>query len=172
MTRPGRNPGRPVGVTIVTILEVIIGIGDVIIGSVLLFLALIAGVLGGGAVATALFLIDLVVIGLGVFSLVLAYGLWTGKRWAWILSVIGAIIGVILGVLVIAVSLAGGSGILESLSSSPRQPLVPIVVYGLILACLSTRNVRTFFGRIPCANCGAPSQSAANFCDRCGIRLG
>jgi hypothetical protein len=172
LTRPGRHPGRPVGVNIVTLLEIIIGIGDVIIGAVLLVLALIAGVLVGGALATALFLIDFVVIGLGIFSLVLAYGLWTGKRWAWILSVIGAIIGIVLGVLVIAVSLVEGSGILESLSSSPRQPLVPIIVYGLILAFLSTRNVRTFFGRIPCADCGASSQSGANFCDRCGTRLG
>jgi len=72
----------------------------------------------------ALLLIDLVAIGLGIFSLTLAYGVWTGKRWAWPLSVIGAIIGIILGVLVIAVNLAGGSGILESLSSSPRENLL------------------------------------------------
>jgi len=141
------RPGRPAGVTIVTILEIIIGIGDVIIGSVLLILALIAGVLVGGALASALFFIDFVVIGLGIFSLVLAYGLWTGKRWAWTLSVIGAIIGIILGVLVIAVNLAAGSGILESLSSSPREPLVPIILYGLILVFLCTRNVRAFFGQ-------------------------
>jgi zinc-ribbon domain len=142
------RPGRPIGVTILTILEIIIGIGDVSIGVVLLILALVSGILVGGAVATALFLIDFVVIGLGIFSLVLAYGLWTGKGWAWTLSVVGAIVGIILGVLVVAVNLAGGSGILESLSSSPREPLVPIAVYALILACLSTRNVRGFFGRL------------------------
>jgi uncharacterized membrane protein (DUF2068 family) len=83
-------------------LEIIIGIGDVTIGTVLLMLALTAGVLGG-ALAAALFLIDFVAIGLGIFSLTLAYGLWTGKRWAWTPAVIGAIIGILLGVLVIAV---------------------------------------------------------------------
>ena len=117
------RPGRPVGVLIITILQIIIGIGDIITGTVLLILALIVGGLGG-MLATALLLIDLVAIGLGIFSLTLAYGVWTGKRWAWPLSVIGAIIGIILGVLIIAVNLAEGSGILESLSSSPRENLL------------------------------------------------
>jgi hypothetical protein len=214
------RPGRPVGVTILTILQIFSGIGDLIIGAVLLILAVLAGVLVGGALSTALFLLDFVVIGLGIFSFALAYGLWTGKRWAWTLSVIGAIIGIILGVLTVALSLVGGSGIVASLSS-----LVPIALYALILAYLSTRNVRAFFGRlggvalvrpavpasvgqpyvpptpptqspypqpsvqqpyypqpeafpqpatwgpIACANCGAPNQPGANFCDRCGTRL-
>ena len=218
------RPGRPIGVTILTILQIFSGIGDLIIGALLLILALIAGVLVGGPLATALYLLDFVVIGLGIFSFALAYGLWTGKRWAWTLSVIGAIIGILLGVLTVAGSLVGGSGILASLSS-----LVPIALYALILAYLSTRNVRAFFGRlggvafvrppvpasvgqpymppmppaqspyaqpsvqqpyypqpeafpqpapqpatwgqIACANCGAPNQPGANFCDRCGTRL-
>jgi len=142
------RPGRPIGIIILTILQIIIGIGDIIIGIVLLILVLIAGVLVGDPLATALFLIDFVVIGLGIFSLVLAYGLWTGKRWAWTISVIEAIIGISLGVLVIVVNLAEGKGILESLSSSPREPLVPIIVYALILGLLMTTSVRTFFGGI------------------------
>lgn len=211
------RPGRPVGVTILTILQIFSGIGDLIIGALLLILAVLAGVLVGGALATALFLLDFVVIGLGIFSFILAYGLWTGKRWAWILSVIGAIFGIVLGVLIVALSLVSGNGILESLAS-----FVPIVLYVLILVYLSTRNVRAFFGRlggvalmrppapmpvgqpyvpptqspypqpsvqqpyypqpeafpqpatwgqIACANCGAPNQAGASFCDRCGTRL-
>ena len=141
------RPRRPIGVAILTILQIIIGIGDVILGTVLLSAALTAGVLVGGILATALFLVDCVAIGLGMFSLAVAYGLWTRKRWAWRLGVIGAIIGIILGAVVVSIRLVGGSGIFESLSSSPREPLVPIVIYAIILACLSTRNVRTFFSR-------------------------
>jgi hypothetical protein len=137
------RPGRPVGVTILTILQIFSGIGDLIIGAVLLILAVLAGLVVGGALATAVFLLDFVVMGLGIFSFGLAYGLWTGKGWAWILSVIGAIIGIVLGVLTIALSLVGGSRILASLGS-----LVPIALYALILAYLSTRNVRAFFGRV------------------------
>ncbi|MGA2972920.1 MAG: zinc-ribbon domain-containing protein [Candidatus Bathyarchaeia archaeon] len=137
------RPGRPVGVTILTILQIFSGIGDLFFGALLLILAVLAGVLVGGALATALFLLDFVVIGLGIFSFALAYGLWTGKRWAWTLSVIGAIIGIVLGALIVALSLVAGSGILESLAI-----LVPIALYVLILAYLSTRNVRAFFGRL------------------------
>lgn len=209
------RPGRPAGVTVLTILQIISGLGDIAIGLVLFILAVLAGVLIGGPLVTLLFLLDFVIIGLGIFSFALAYGLWKGKRWAWTLSVIGSIIGIILGVSTLVVSFVEGSGLAGSLAN-----IVPIALYVIILAYLNSGNVRAFFGRtggfalmrpsvqapvgqpyvpptqspypqpsvqqpyyqqsspqptpwgpIACANCGAPNQPGANFCDRCGTRL-
>lgn len=136
------RPPRPVGVAVLTVLQVISGLGDIAIGAVLLILAVIAGALIGGALVTLLFLLDFVVMGLGIFSFILAYGLWTGKGWAWALSLIGAIIGIVLGAMTIIVSYAEGSGLIASFAS-----IVPIVLYLIILAYLNTGNVRAFFGR-------------------------
>jgi len=214
------RPPRPVGVTVLTILQILSGLGDITIGAVLLILAVLAGALIGGALVTLLFLLDFVVIALGIFSFIMAYGLWTGKGWAWILTLIGAIIGIILGIIFaimsITVGFVEGSGLYESLASI----VCTIVFYLIILVYLNSGNVRAFFGRtggyavmrppipppvgqpyvpptqspypqpsvqqpyypqaspqptpwgpIACANCGAPNQPGANFCDRCGTRL-
>ncbi len=130
---------RPVGVTILTILQIISGIGDILIGTLLILAYAVAtALIGGGPLPTAFLLLAIVAFGLGIFSFALAYGLWAGKGWAWGLSVIGAIIGLTLG----AISLAVGGLTLESFTS-----LLPIVLYALILVYLNTGNVRAFFGR-------------------------
>lgn len=132
------RPTRPTGVTILTVLQILSGIGDILIGTILLFATLVLGVLGGGVLAPAFLLLGLLAFAMGIFSFVLAYGLWTGKGWAWILSIIGAIIGLVLGVLGLFV----GGLTLESLAD-----LVPIILSVLILAYLNTNTVRAFFGR-------------------------
>jgi hypothetical protein len=136
------RPQRPLGVAVLTILQILSGLGDIAIGAVLAILAVIAGIVVGGPVATLLFLLDFVVIGLGIFSLIMAYGLWTGKGWAWALSMIGAIIGIILGVVSLIVTYIEGRGLFESLSY-----IIPTVLYVIMLPYLITGNVRAFFGR-------------------------
>jgi hypothetical protein len=135
------RPGRPLGVTILTILQVISGIGDIALGALLIFVYVVFAALGG-LLAIALLVLGVVAIGLGIFSFVLAYGLWAGKGWAWVLSIVGAILGLIFGVLSLVVSLVSGGLTLEEIAE-----LVPIILYLLILVYLSTRNVRAFFGR-------------------------
>jgi hypothetical protein len=137
------RPGRPIGVTILTILQVISGIGDIALGTLLILAYIVATtIVGGGFLATALLLLGFVAFGLGILSFVLAYGLWAGKGWAWVLSIVGGIIGLILGVLSLASSLASGGLTLETIAE-----VVPIILYLVILVYLSTRNVRAFFGR-------------------------
>jgi len=137
------RPGRPIGVTILTILQVISGIGDIGLGILLIFAYVVSTALvGGGFLATALLLLGFVAFGLGILSFALAYGLWAGKGWAWGLSIVGAIIGLIFGVLSLVSSLVSGGLTLENIAD-----LVPIILCLLILVYLSTRNVRAFFGR-------------------------
>lgn len=133
------RPGRPLGIMILTILEIISGIGDIVLGVILLLAYALFSVLpGGGFLGTAFLLLGMVAFGLGIFSFALAYGLWTGKGWAWGLSIIGALIGLSLGVF----GLALGNLTVESLAN-----LIPIILSALVLVYLNTGAVRAFFGR-------------------------
>jgi uncharacterized membrane protein (DUF2068 family) len=135
--------GRPVGITVLTILQVISGIAEVGLGIILVLGYVVLTALAGGSLfATALLLLGIVAFGLGVLSFVLAYGLWAGKGWGWVLSIVVAIIGLIFGVLSLVSSLVFGGLTLENFAG-----LVPIILYLLVLVYLSTRNVRAFFGR-------------------------
>jgi hypothetical protein len=128
------RPPRPLGVSILAVLQVVGGLGDVFIGILLLFL----GLPGGGLAADASLLLGILALSLGILSFILAFGLWTGKGWAWTLGVIGATIGLILGVLGILVI---------GIQPLSLTYLIPIVLYALILAYLNTNGVRAFFGR-------------------------
>ena len=127
------RPRRPVGVLILTVLQIFSGIGDMLLGILLLLAALIGGLLG-----TAFLMLSMIAFGLGIFSFILASGLWSGRGWAWGLSVIGAIIGLVLG----ALGLAFGGLTIESLTN-----LIPITLSVLVLVYLNTSIVRYFFGR-------------------------
>ena len=133
------RPARPFGVLVLTILQIISGIGDLFLGIILLLAyAVVSALIGGGFLGTAFLLLGMVAFGLGIFSFALAYGLWTGKGWAWGLSIIGALIGLALGVL----GLALGGLTIESLTN-----LIPIILSALVLVYLNTDAVRAFFGR-------------------------
>jgi hypothetical protein len=133
------RPRRPVGVIILTILQIFSGIGDILLGILLLVAyAVINALLGPVLLAVAFLSLSIVAFSLGIFSFVLAYGLWSGKGWAWGLSIIGAIIGLALG----ALGLAFGGLTIEGLTN-----LIPITLSVLVLAYLNTSNVRAFFGR-------------------------
>lgn len=171
------RPARPVGVGVLTILQIFSGIYLVAVGAVLVILAVIGGVPIGNPVAILLFLLNFVAIALGIFSFIMAYGLWTGKGWAWTLSLIGAIIGIILGVPSLVAYFVERAGLVGILAN-----IVPIALYVLILAYLNSGNVRALFVRtggyhqqgawegVACPNCGSPNQTGG-FCDRCGTRF-
>ena len=126
---------RPIGVTILAALQAIGGLlfllggaGMMMVGSLMPmegfampFLGALAGAVGG------IFLI------LGIISLVIAFGLFTGKGWAWLCSLIFAVIGIILALLQAIGSL--GSAIL------------PIVIYLIIIYYLTRSHVKAFFGK-------------------------
>ena len=119
---------RPLGVTIIAILTAIGGI---------VFLATgIAGVVASpfvsefSGLSAATGIISLL---LGIAYLVMAYGLWKGKRWAWTITLILSVIGIILAVASIAVGNVGA--------------IVSIIIHGIVIYYLYRPNVKAFFGK-------------------------
>lgn len=78
---------RPLGVTIIAILNLIVGIIGIAVGIPLLIVG-----------------VGIVLVVIGIASIVMAYGLWNGKGWAWIITLILSVIGIISGI----VSISGG----------------------------------------------------------------
>ena len=120
-------------------------------------------------------LIGIVVAVIGLLYLGLAWGLWTGKGWAWILSLVLAALGLIVSLI--------------ALVRGRFLTIVILVLDAIILFYLFKPNVRAFFGEqktssqtMPetgttaqpasstrfCTNCGAPSQANEKFCSHCG----
>ncbi len=136
------RPARPFGILMLTILQIVSGIGDILLGIVLILAYAVASALvGGGLLATAFLLLGIVAFGLGIFSFVLAYGIWIGKGLVWGLSMIGALIGLALGLFGLASSASAGLT-LESLTN-----LIPIILSAIVIVYLNTGPVRAFFGR-------------------------
>jgi uncharacterized membrane protein HdeD (DUF308 family) len=107
---------RPVGVTIVAILTVIGGL--IFLGFGLLFL---------------IFGIGIILLALGIAYMVMAYGLWKGKGWAWTITLILSAIGIVVALISIA---AGNIGAIFS-----------IVIHGVVIYYLYRPNVKAFFGK-------------------------
>jgi len=172
---------RPFGITLLAVLHVLQAIVFFLGGIALIALGALLrrGFFGvhrllGGAAS----LIGVVVIVLGLLYLVLAWGLWSGKGWAWIVSLILAALGIIISLILL---LRGGLG-----------TLIVLILDIIIIYYLLTPRVRTFFGESKpaqqpqrgiqsvqstpqptggskfCSNCGAPVQGNEKFCVHCG----
>jgi hypothetical protein len=169
---------RPIGITLLAVLHVI--------QAVILFLGGIGLIALGAFIRRGLFglprflngvayLIGVVVLIIGLLYLGLAWGLWTGKGWAWILSLILTALGLI--------------GSLISLVRGGFGMVVVLILDAAILYYLFRPTVRVFFGeqKAPpqpeamttstaqpptatrfCSNCGAPTQGSEKFCSHCG----
>jgi uncharacterized membrane protein HdeD (DUF308 family) len=108
---------RPLGVTIIAILLVLAGVISLVGGLILLII-----------------LVGFVFLALGIAYLVMAYGLWKGKGWAWTISLILSVIGIITGIVYITQdNLAGG--------------IASIIINGVIIYYLYRPNVKAFFGK-------------------------
>jgi lysylphosphatidylglycerol synthetase-like protein (DUF2156 family) len=173
-----KTGARPLGITLLTVLHVL--------QAIFLFLGGIALIVLGAAIRRSLFglprllsgavsLIGVVVVVIGLLYLGLAWGLWTGKGWAWILSLVLAALGLIVSLI--------------SLVRGHFGPIVVLILDAIILYYLCRPKVRAFFGeqKIPsqpapvtvstsqptaatrfCSNCGAPAQGNEKFCSHCG----
>ncbi|HJR84430.1 MAG TPA: hypothetical protein VJ772_03570 [Nitrososphaeraceae archaeon] len=152
---------RPVGVTIIAILAIIGGILLLFGGIAFVALAPILSQINtindnnssnssfslniNGTDVTvpknALFLLGgfLGIIGgmlivIGIAGFVVAWGLLTGKGWAWIVAIIVAIISIILNLIVVI------SGALEN--------IIGLIIYGIIIYYLYRPSVKSYFGRV------------------------
>ena len=108
---------RPLGVTIIAILLVIAGIISFVSGLILLII-----------------LIGIVPLALGIAYLVMAYGLWKGRGWAWTISLILSGIGIVMGIVYIIQDNLGGG-------------IASIIINGVIIYYLNRPNVKAFFGK-------------------------
>ena len=179
---------RPLGVTLLAILHVLQAILAFIVGLVLVTVGAflprflvrmprlfrytgLVEVIGG------------VVIMVALLYLLLSYGLWSGKGWAWTVSLILAGLGIVFSLTALIVR--GGLG-----------AIITLILDAVIIYYLTRINVKAFFGKaqiptygpIPqptsqpqsmnasgpprfCANCGAPVIAGVKFCSHCGSKL-
>ena len=129
------KPPRPGGVTVLSILDFIGGILAFLVG---LFVVAVGGSgllaqLGYGLFSGFVVVAGVAVVIIGLLSLLLGYGMWTGKGWAWLLAVILYALGALSSLL----SLAGGS----------FGSIVSLVIYGLLLWYLWKPHVKAYFGK-------------------------
>jgi len=139
---------RPFGVTLVTILQVLLGIlvllGGVALTSVGFVLPEIIPHVRWFALRSLIFGLGLLVFALIDFTL--AFGLWNGKGWAWIGSLAFALIGIIFSVL--------------SLFVNPRiGELVSLIIDLVIVYYLMQPRVHAYFGGAAISALAPPSQT-------------
>jgi lysylphosphatidylglycerol synthetase-like protein (DUF2156 family) len=169
---------RPLGITLLSVLH--------ILQAILFFLGGVALIVLGAFIRRGLFgpprllhgvvsLIGVVVVVIGLLYVGLAWGLWTGKGWAWVLSLVLAVLGLIVSLIALVRGRFGA--------------IVVLILDVIILYYLFRPNVRAFFGeqKTPpqptpvaastsqptpptrfCSNCGAPTQGNEKFCTHCG----
>jgi uncharacterized membrane protein (DUF2068 family) len=93
---------------------------------------------GSGSILTVL---GAVLIPLGIASVVVAYGLFKGKSWAWFVAIVLSIIGLAVNVISLVTSNMGAMA----------GALVGIAINAIVLYYLSRRNVREYFGKVAAA---------------------
>jgi len=140
---------RPIGISVISVLEALVGV------LLFIFAAFFAALSTAGSfwsdlietyattyipnigeLITAIALAIAAVFAIfGILSLISAYGLWTGKGWAWYLSVILLVIALILNLL--------------SIPGSPAGGIIGLIISGLILWYFFRPYVRAFFGQGP-----------------------
>lgn len=122
------RPARPLGVTIVAVLQFLGGALLILAGAVLAALPqLLApglGYLFGGLGAFVMII--------GALALIIGWGLWTGKSWAWWLTVILEALGLVFSLL--------------SLALGDPTGIVSLIIAAIILYYFFKPHVKAFFG--------------------------
>lgn len=147
---------RPAALTTVTILSIINGIVLLVggVASILIVPTLISSLLSNdlsnltntedlspqfgtvltNAIINVVYIVSSVAIALGLTWFGLAWGLFTGKGWAWLITVIFAIITVIVSF----IGLLSGS-----ITSIPT-----LIINGVILYYMYRPHIKSYFGRV------------------------
>jgi hypothetical protein len=144
---------RPLGVTVIAILNVIGGImmmlGGItaVTGGAVLsnmspetlqqgipgtgmeaLSSVSTSVLGGGVIV-----VGAILIGLAIFSFVVAWGLLKGREWAWTATVVLSVISIVFGV----ISLVAGNWL----------SIINIIISGIIIYYMYRPHVKAYFGK-------------------------
>jgi hypothetical protein len=173
---------RPVGITVLVILESIVA-ALLVIGGLLLA---VAGpfvrelmprpipVLFTGAFVS---FFGIVLLLIGTVGLAVAWGLWTGQGWAWTIALVLAVISIIIDLFQLPGSILG------------------IVINGFIVYYLWQPHVKAFYGKettqlpyqvtltkahtqpaqasdvIYCSKCGTANSTDSKYCRNCGAEI-
>ncbi len=132
---------RPTGVTILGLLFVIAGAFTLLGGITTLETALETALAqGSGSILAVLgaLLIPLGIEILCIASFVVAYGLFTGKSWAWLVAVMLSTIGLVVNAISLVIPNMG----------TIAGALVGIAINAIVLYYLSRRNIRDYFGKV------------------------
>ena len=88
------SQGPPVGVSLLAILNVVVGIFGILSGITIDFI-----LIGGELTMVNTFQLGALVI--GVFQIIAGYGLWTLKSWAWYLAAFITLLGLVLNIIIV-----------------------------------------------------------------------
>ncbi len=124
-----QKQSRPFGVTIIAILIIIAGVVSLLIG--------IGSVAIGPLIGLVFVVTGAISLALGVAYLVMAFGLWKGKGWAWTISTIVLFIGIVIDMISLPRRSAG-----DIVSS-----IVSIAINAVILYYLFRPHVKAYFGK-------------------------
>ncbi|HYY70861.1 MAG TPA: hypothetical protein VE595_00495 [Nitrososphaeraceae archaeon] len=131
---------RPTGITIISILLIIGGIILLFTGITPLFLGPLISIESSSDYAISELgmlttIVGLVLVGLGIASFIVSWGLLKGKGWARTITLIISIIAIIFAI----ISLASTGDLIH---------IIPIVIYGIIIYYMFTHKVKLFFGKV------------------------
>jgi hypothetical protein len=130
---------RPTGITIIAILMIIGGLILIFTGITPLFLGpLISIDISDYQISQLGLLITiggLVLVGLGIASFIVSWGLLKGKGWARTITLIISFIAIIFA-------------IISLISSEDLIHIMEIIVYGIIIYYMFTKQVKLFFGKV------------------------
>jgi hypothetical protein len=129
------KPSRPTGITIIAILQFIFGVLAVLGG---LAIAAIGGLgvfasLGFPILSSLVTALGGILVVFGLLALVVGWGMWTGKGWAWTLAVVLLALGVLLNL----VSLIAGS----------PASAAGLIIDAVILWYMFRPHIKAYFGR-------------------------
>ena len=124
-----QKQSRPFGVTIISILIIIAGVISLLIG--------IGSVAIGPLIGLVFVVTGAISLALGVAYLVMAFGLWKGKGWAWTISTIVLFIGIVIDMISLPRRSAG-----DIVSS-----IVSIAINALIIYYPYRPHVKAYFGK-------------------------
>lgn len=131
---------RPTGITIISVLMIIGGIILLFTGITPLFLGPLISIESSSdyAISELGMLVTiggLVLVGLGIASFIVSWGLLKGKKWARTITLIISIIAIIFAIISLA-------------SSGDLIHIISIIIYGIIIYYMFTDKVKLFFGKV------------------------
>ena len=137
------KPSRPLGVTVLALLEMIFGVLLVLVGALVFGGASYLSAYTGTLLASVFAFIGVIALIVGVFAILIGYGLWTGKGWAWTLAFVFTIIGLAFGLF----------SLLSDLTN-----ILGVAIDALIIWYLWKPHVKAYFGK---GTMPTPAQPAA-----------